>query len=173
MCAEVTLRRQMAIAPVTAESPRDEPEAMQQTGGSSTDHLCGCGTAADSSSTDEEPEAMQVTAGSSTDQPGNTHAGSILPVGEEPMYLPSTTSLHQPTGTDMISQMVTTGSGPGDFDFRQDPFWARRHHLVTTGFFRYIRFCQKGTPIFPIAFATACDTAFVRGRTNRSAATPR
>ena len=49
------------------------------------------------------------------------------------MYPPSTTSLHQPTGTDIRTQMVTTGSGPGDFDFRQDPFWARRHHLVTTG----------------------------------------
>ena len=124
MCAEVNLRRQAAgdippvmDAPVTAESPV-EPI-------STTDE--------DSSSIDEEPEAMQVTAGTSTDQPGNIHAGSILPVGEEPMYPPSTTSLHQPIGTDIRTQMVTTGSGPGDFDFRQDPFWARRHHLVTTG----------------------------------------
>ena len=103
-------------APVTAAPPSDEPI-------SSTD--------ADSSSTDEEPEAMQVTAGSSTDQPGNTHAGSILPVGEEPMYLPPTTSLHQPNDASMISQTVTTGSGPGDFDF---------HILGPTGYYDTLRY---------------------------------
>ena len=91
----------MAIAPVTAESPRDDPEAMQVTAGSSTDHLCGCGADADSSSTDEEPEAMQVTAGSSTDEQPlhvlsttavrQVPSSSIVHVDQIPMYLPPTT----------------------------------------------------------------------------------
>ena len=42
------------------------------------------------------------------------------------MYFPPTTSLHQPDDTDLISQILDT-------DFRNDPFWARRFHLVTTG----------------------------------------
>ena len=47
------------------------------------------------------------------------------------MYLPPTTSLHQPNDAYMISQTVTTGSGPGEFDF---------HILGPTGYYDTLRY---------------------------------